>query len=291
MKWLCVITLLLVSSCKEAPQVHQAWSGPLPTTLEFGAAFELELHRSWPADWQAETWSLAALAPFEAELLEESRNEAAGRVEVRRTLRLRVHALGLQQLKLGFYALDSVSGDQVAASDLELSCVVQSSLPLEDAGQAEFPAALVASPAVDRGRRFTALALVAIVLGVCAAAAWWRRRTRPASARGGADLWARFRVVQEMPRSTKVQRRAALQAARSLVREFEAKQAWAAPELAQRLAQRFALPRTEAASLLHFLHETESAVFADQQDVLPALDPALDELAEVLRAMDPEEVR
>lgn len=291
MKWSCVIALLLLASCKEAPQVHQAWLGSPPPILEFGAPFEFELRRSWPVNWQAESWSLAALAPFEAELLQETRHEAAGRVEVRRKLRLRVFALGQQQLRLGFNAVDPISGDRVTASDLELSCVVQSSLPPDDAAQIEFPEAVAAPSATNLARRLTALSLVAILLGARAASTWWRRRKRPESARDGGELWARFRVVQDMPRSTETQRRAALRAARALVRELETKQAWAAPELAQRLTRRFALPRTEAKSLLHFLHETEAAVFADQREAVPALDPVFDELAEVLRALDPEEQR
>jgi hypothetical protein len=291
MKWICVIALLLLASCKEAAQVHQEWLGASPAALEFGAPFELELRRSWPAGWQAEAWSLASLAPFEAELLEESRSASSGRAEVRRKLRLRVHALGEQQLKLSFSALDPVDGKRVAASDLKLSYAVHSSLPQGDAGLAEFPEALAAPRSANLARRRGALALVVILLGIFAARAWWRRRrATPQAVRARADLWARFRAVQEMPRSTESQGHAALQAARALVRKLEASQAWAAPELAQRLAQRLALPRTEAASLLHFLHETEAAVFADQQEALPALDLALDELAEVLRAVDPEKV-
>lgn len=284
-----VAALLLFASCKETPQVHQEWRGAAPAAIEFGAPFELELRRHWPAGWQAEAWSLAAFAPLEAELLEENRVESAGRVEVLRKLRLRVHALGEQKLQLAFSALDPIGGQRHAARDLDLSLIVQSSLPQGDSGQTELPEAIAAPRTVHLARRFSALALLLLVLGACTASAWWRRRSIDTPvARANADLWPHFCGVQEMPRSNESERRAALQAARALVRKLEVNQAWAAPELAQRLAHRFALPRTEAASLAHFLKETEAAVFADQQDVLPAVDPALDELAEVLRVVDPE---
>ena len=284
--------LLLLAACKEVPQVHQSWQSTFPSLLEFGAPFELELVRSWPAGWQPEAWNLAALAPFEVELLNESREESSSRVEVRRKLRLRGYALGEQPLKLSFFALDPADGGRVSAADLELRLAVQSSLPTQDAGSPELPEALTAPRSAQLGRRVTALALLLVLLGGFALPAWWRRRgPQPQTVRTSADLWAKFHSLQDLPRSTESERRAALQAARALVRELETSQAWAAPELAQRLARRFSLPRTETASLLHFLHETEAAVFADQQEALPALDPTLDELGEVLRAVDPEELR
>jgi hypothetical protein len=281
--------LCLLASCKQTAQVDQEWRGSVPESLEFGAPFDLELRRSWPAGWQADPWNPVLWAPFEVEILEESRKEATDRVEVRRKLRLRVHALGEQRLQLAFSALDSIGGQRVAAQDLELSSLVQSGLPQADTGQAEFPAALAAPRTIDLERRFGALGLLLLVLGLGAACASWRRRPVSAATNlAHTDLWTQFRSVQEMPRTSEAERRAALQAARNLVRALEENQAWTAPELAQLLARRFALPRTEAASLAHFLKETEAAVFADQQEVLPALDPALDELAEVLRAVEAE---
>jgi hypothetical protein len=300
MKARIVAVLLLLGACKEAPQVHQEWLNAPPTLIEFGAPFDVELRQICPAGWQPDAWSLNAFSPFEAELLEESRTETQRKVEVRRKLRLRGYVLGVQPLKLSFFALDPAGGGRVSAADLEAHTTLQSSLPgggaaliaSREAGPMEFPQKLAASKSTRPARRDSALVLLLVLIGGFAARAGWRRRA-PAPRLSGvrADLWARFRTVQNLPRSSEAQRRAALLAARALVRELESNQAWAAPELAQRLARRFALPRTEAASLLHFLHETEAAVFADQQDALPALDPTLDELAEVLRAVDPEEVR
>jgi hypothetical protein len=292
MKASFLMALCLLASCEQTTQLQQEWRGTAPAVIEFGAPFEIELWRRWPEAWQADAWNPAAWAPFEAELLEEDRRQAAGRIEVRRRLRLRAYALGEQQLRLGFSAFDPVRGQREAAPDLELSCLVQSSLPQGDAGQAEMPPAIEAPSSLDAKRRSTALALLLGLFGAFAVPSWWRRRRVPVQHdHSRADLWSQFRAVQEMPRSHESERRAALQAARALVRGLEVNQAWTGPELAQRLARRFSLPRTEAASLAHFLQETEAAVFADQQELLPAMDPALDELAEVLRAVDSEEVR
>lgn len=297
--WIAAV-LLLPCACKEVPQVHQEWLHAPPTVLEFGAPFDVELSQGWPTGWQPEAWSLAAFAPFEAELLEEARSESSGKVELRRKLRLRGYLLGEQRLKLSLSALNPATGTRVSAADLGVQFTLQSSLAAGEAarsgrgeaGEMEFPQALAAPKTVSVARRISALTLLLGLMAAFAVPAWWReRRTKPSLARAHVDFWARFQIVQDLPRATETERRAALQEARALVRELESNQAWTAPELAKRLADRFALPRTEAASLLHFLHETEAAVFADQQEALPALDPTFDELAEVLRAVEPEEVR
>lgn len=291
MKRFWFVLLPLLVACQHEEGVHQAWLSEIPAEVEFGAPFEVELLRQWPEGWQPDAWSTSNFAPFEVEVLQEERATQAEHIVVRRRLRLRAFDPAAQT-QVFFAARNPDQSGQVQAPVLSLLPRVVSSLQPGASMDVELPPALGALSTEASTRAWIALAGIALALF----ASWFLGRARGRQATSSLPgpklrLWQRFRAIQELPRETPEQRRQALAEARALVRALESNPAWAGPELAQRLAQRFSLPPTESSSLRHVLDETESAAFSDPASAPPQLDPTWDELAEVLRAVDPEEQR
>lgn len=279
--------LLLLAGCGRDAEVTQQWQRALPESWTLGEAVDATLIRSWPEEWRASGFDAGLLEPLEVEELGVVRTIRAGRVREVHRLRLRAWQTGALSIPLPFAAQNPATEESIAAASADLVLQVESVLGPDDPGQMESapPIPAVASP---WGKRpFAALGVILLYALVVT----WVARSRGRTAQTATprwDPWDDFARIQAMPRETPEQRAAARAGARELLRALEPGRAWGGDELAQRVSRRYALPATEAASLRALVAACEQSLFAEGADPAP-LDPELDELAEVLQAV--EEVR
>lgn len=282
-----VLLGVLLVGCGRDAEVTQQWQRALPESWTLGEAVDATLIRSWPEEWRASGFDAGLLEPLEVEELGVARTTRVGRVRELRRLRLRAWQTGALTIPLPFAAQNPATEESIAAASADLVLQVQSVLGPDDSGQMESapPIPVIASP---WGKRPFAALSVVILYGLVVT---WVARSRGRTEQTATlrwDPWDNFAQIQAMPRETSEQRAAVRSAARELLRALEPGRAWGGDELAWRVSRRYALPATEAASLRALVAACEQSLFAEGVDPAP-LDPELDELAEVLQAV--EEVR
>lgn len=147
------------------------------TTVEFGAAFGIEVVRAWREDLVPEPWHDAALAPLTVEELGVTTKKEAGHSVETRRFRARAFARGELVVPASTIRARDRDGREHAAVANALELVVSSSLPPGDAGIVELPADVIAPPASPWRTALRVLAgLLVLALGILGSRFAARRR-------------------------------------------------------------------------------------------------------------------
>jgi len=116
------------------------------STVEFGAAFQIEVERTWREDLVPDAWRDAALSPLVVEEIDiVTKREAGHAIETRR-FRARAFARGEFIVPASTIRARDRDGREHVAVANALELVVNSSLPPGDLGSAELPGDVIAVP-------------------------------------------------------------------------------------------------------------------------------------------------